>query len=162
MLCFENGLIPLRISCFEYKIPTKDIFLLVLYFSTDKENSIIVENKNTAMSFIMHYETWSFPLFVTNYPKRIIFEKKKKKNGEREITIEFFAPLFSRVTIIILTVFLTFGLLATITRFWPSTLATTFLITSTLLPDYFSSYNWITGWTIILINNSHFYRQFLE
>lgn len=151
MLCFENGLIPLRISCFEYKIPTKDIFLLVLYFSTDKENSIIVENKNTAMSFIMHYETWSFPLFVTNYPKRIIFEKKKK-NGEREITIEFFAPLFSRVTIIILTVFLTFGLLATITRFWPSTLATTFLITFILQRLFFflQLNNWL---------NNHSYKQ---
>lgn len=151
MLCFENGLIPLRISCFEYKIPTKDIFLLVLYFSTDKENSIIVENKNIAMSFIMHYETWSFPLFVTNYPKRKFLEKKKK-NGEREITIEFFAPLFSRVTIIILTVFLTFGLLATLTRFWPSTLATTFLITSILQRLFFflQLNNWL---------NNHSYKQ---
>lgn len=96
MLCFENGLIPLRISCFEYKIPTKDIFLLVLYFSTDKENSIIVENKNTAMSFIMHYETWSFPLFVTNYPKRIIFEKKKKKWGKRDHDRVFCPIIFSR------------------------------------------------------------------
>lgn len=100
---FENGLIPLRISCFraEDKDSTIKIFpsVTLCIFSIDKENSTTVENKNIpATRFIMHYETWSFPFRPWRYSKRIIFEKKKMGITCIE-QARVFCPLFSRVII---------------------------------------------------------------